>query len=530
MMQRRWSAVASLTVLWLAVPALLWLALVLPPVKRSAGPSTAAREQGMVAGQPFVDPPDATNAAKAPDSIVLDAQTTHFDLAGRAVWGQSYTGSFVGPTIHLTPGADARIVLINHLPVATNLHFHGLHVSPSGDADNPFICVAPGQTYVYHLALPVDHPVGTFWYHSHAMGTVCPDRTSDASTDDMSPSSDMSFVPGDVENQIFSGLSGALVVGDDRDLLPAALAHITAHTLVLKDAQIDRSDDIVQNSGATAIDSNEPTVRLVNGLFQPALAIRPGETQLWRLLNAGADIFYQLQLDGYQFTVIGEDGRPAAGVRTETALLLPPGKRYDVLVTAPSEPGDAWLRTTDYSTGPQGDSYPETLLASVNVGGVPETTNVSVEGPLQGAPADLTNAPIAQHRTVTLSERQDRNATLFYINGKQFSMDTSVFETPALLNTVEEWTVVNESGEDHPFHIHTNAFQVISINGSAQPYNHVQDIVTVPRAANGTPGTVMLRIAFTDYPGHWMFHCHIAAHEDNGMMSFVDVLPAQGSM
>ncbi|MFI9366877.1 multicopper oxidase domain-containing protein [Kitasatospora sp. NPDC053057] len=90
--------------------------------------------------------------------------------------------------------------MVNHLPVATNLHFHGLHVSPEGQSDDPFLCVAPGQSTTYKLAIPADHPQGTFWYHSHAMGTTCPAPGSQSMPD-------MAAMPGDVENQIFAGLS-----------------------------------------------------------------------------------------------------------------------------------------------------------------------------------------------------------------------------------------------------------------------------------------------------------------------------------
>jgi FtsP/CotA-like multicopper oxidase with cupredoxin domain len=469
----------------------------------------------MVSGQPFSDPPDADTAGGTHLTITLNAHDTRFDLAGRQVWGQSYNGSFVAPTIHLMPGEDASITLINHLQFATNLHFHGLHVSPSQDSDNPYLCVAEGQTFTYHLSIPRDHPVGTYWYHSHSMGTSC----SSASM----PSQGFQPDDGLVENQIYAGLSGALVIGDDRSLLPPALADITAHTLVFKDVQIDSTGHIVQNSTTTSINSDDPTVRLVNGMLRPVMTMRPGETQLWRLVNAGADIFYQLQLDGYHFTVIGEDGRAVAQVRTASTLLLPPAKRYDVLVTAADQPGRTWLRTTAYSNGPLGDSYPDTPLATLNVTGDPDQPLPSVTGAIPGAPDDLANAQIAQHRTVVLS---DDGAGKFYINGKQ-SMNSSVFDKPALLNTVEEWTIVNQSGQGHPFHIHTNAFQVMSINGVAQPYTHVQDIVLVPNAVNGTPGKVVLRIAFTDYTGRWMFHCHIANHEDLGMMSFIDVVNPQ---
>jgi FtsP/CotA-like multicopper oxidase with cupredoxin domain len=473
--------------------------------------ATSLQEKGMTAGRPFTDPPDADTASSSHLTVTLDAAATRLDLGGRPVWGESYNGTFVAPTLHLTPGQDVNITLVNHLAVATNLHFHGLHVSPSDNSDDPFLCVAPGQTFTYHLMLPADHPEGTFWYHSHAMGTTCPPPNM--------AGMDTSSAPGDVENQIFAGLSGALVVGDNRSLLPADLQHVTAHTLVFKDVQIDHAGRIVQN----AINSNAPTVRLVNGQLQPVLTMQPGETQLWRLVNAGADIFYQLHLDGSRFTIIAQDGRPATHITTADRLVLAPAKRYDVLVTAPIMPARTWLRTLPYSNGAQGDSYPNVPLVQVSTVGPTLPPAPSVTGGLSAVPADLSDATIAQRRTVILSENSA--GTSFFINNAQFSMNTSAFATPAKLGTVEEWTILNTSGEDHPFHLHTNAFQVMSIDGVPHPYLGRQDIIPVPHAISGKPGRIIIRIPFADYPGRWMFHCHIAAHEDNGMMSYINVVP-----
>ncbi|MFI9363007.1 multicopper oxidase family protein [Kitasatospora sp. NPDC053057] len=488
-------------------------------------PSTADQEQGMRAGMPFRDPPvaDATghgDAAAQPNvTITLDATRSRFDVSGREAYGASYTGSYVAPTLHVDPGSTVTIHLVNHLPVATNLHFHGLHVSPEGQSDDPFLCVAPGADTTYRLTIPADHAQGTFWYHSHAMGTSCPAPGAP----DMPGMAGMTGMTGDVENQVFAGLSGALVVGDDRTLLPADLRKVTAHTVVLKDVQLDRAGNILQNTDTASIDSNNPTVRLVNGRLRPVLSMRPNETQLWRLVNAGADIFYRLRLDGYHFTVVGEDGNPVARVTTADSLLLPPGKRYDVLVTAGPRPARARLRTLAYSNGPQGDAYPDTELATIRIAGDPVHRRPDVTGGIPTAPADLAAEPVAQRRTVDLSESTDGNT--FYINGQQFAAGSSVFATPAKLGTVEEWTIVNHSGEDHPFHLHTNAFQVLSVNGTPQPYTSRQDTVPVPHAVDGAPGTVVIRVAFADYPGKWMFHCHIAAHEDHGMMSFINVVP-----
>lgn len=488
-------------------------------------PTTAQQEQGMTPGAPLAEPAVAdTDQAE----VTLDATKARVSVSGREVWGQAYNGALVGPTLHLEPGRTATITLHNRLPVATNLHFHGLHTSPEGNSDNPFVCVPPGASYTYRLAIPADHQQGTFWYHSHAMGTSCPapGTSSDGHAHSMSPAP---FTPGDVENQIFAGLSGAMVVGDSRSSLPDSVRDVSAHTIALKDAQIDTSGKIVQSTAGASIDSNAPTVRLVDGQLRPTLSMRPGETQLWRLANIGADIFYRLQLDGYAFTVLAEDGNEYSQSVSAAELLLPPGKRFDVLVTAPAAPASTWLRTLNYSNGPQGDTYPDTPLMKVDASGpsvAPSATPsaLSAGTPLRGAPADLTAAPIAQRRTLALSE--DSSGTAFFINGRRFSMDQPTFDIAAKLGTVEEWTILNTSGEDHPFHVHTNAFQVLSSNGAPVASPHRQDTVVVPHAVNGTPGKVVIRQAFSDYVGNWMFHCHIAAHEDNGMMGYIRVVGA----
>ncbi|MFF7990855.1 multicopper oxidase family protein [Kitasatospora xanthocidica] len=482
-------------------------------------PTTAEQEKGMRTGDPFRDPAtaDATGGNQNL-TVTLDVGQSRFDVSGRQVSGQAYSGgTVVAPTLQVSPGSTVTIRLVNRLPVATNLHFHGMHVSPTDDSDNSFSCVSPGATITYRLAIPADHPQGTFWYHSHAMGTMC-------SADGGHNMADMAFTPGQTQNQIFAGLSGAMIVGDNRTLLPAGLRNVATHTFVLKDAQIDAAGRIVQNAAGTSISPSNPTVRLVNGQLRPTLALKPNETQLWRLVNAGADIFYQLRLDGYRFTVIGEDGIPVAQVSSRDTLLLPPGKRFDVLVTAGASPGQTVLRTTTFTNGPQGDTYPDTQLATVKVDGRAVTRRPDVSGAIPSAPADLAAASVAGSRTVDLSEAAEGDAFYFLINGRKFAADSSVFDTPARLGTVEEWTIVNHTQENHPFHLHTNAFQVVSVNGVAQPYTHREDTAVVPASSGGAPGRIVIRIPFADYPGKWMFHCHIAAHEDLGMMSYLDVV------
>jgi suppressor of ftsI len=256
------------------------------------------------------------------------------------------------------------------------------------------------------------------------------------------------------------------------------------------------------------------------------LTVRPGQTELWRLANEGADIFYDLRLPGYRFTIIGQDGYPVARASTADTLDLPPAVRRDVLVTAGRHPGNAWLETLPINNGPQGDTYPLVKLMEVHVAGQPERPLPMPAGGLPTAPASLASAHVARHRVIKLSD--NAAGTVMYINGKQFNPAKSIFSTPAVLGTTEQWGIINETGEVHPFHVHTDHFQVMSVNGIPQPYAGEQDVVPVPRKEHGIPGVVVIRIYFSDFAGKVMFHCHIAAHEDAGMMSFINVITPQG--
>ena len=88
---------------------------------------------------------------------------------------------------------------------------------------------------------------------------------------------------------------------------------------------------------------------------------------------------------------------------------------------------------------------------------------------------------------------------------------------------MEQWTITSPStsvtSEWHNFHIHTNPFQVISINGHKLKYIEWMDTVNIPAG-----GSVVIRMQPTDFVGKAVFHCHVSFHEDNGMMSVFQIL------
>jgi FtsP/CotA-like multicopper oxidase with cupredoxin domain len=305
--------------------------------------------------------------------------------------------------------------------------------------------------------------------------------------------------------QVAGGTAGLIVVeGLDR-YLPPALRGITEHAVALKDFQIV-GDEIK----TTGLRMGDPTTRTVNGLLNPRIRIRPGETQLWRIANIGANIFYRVALPGYSFHVVAQDGNPVKEVYSADSLLLPAGTRFDVLVQG-GPPGTAELQTLPYDSGRTGARFPQATLATVESAGKAEP---AAELPTALGPADdLSGEPVASTETITFTER---NGTDYFINGQKFDHDRVDFRVK--LNTVAEWTIRNNSPEDHSFHVHTNSFQVMSVNGEPQPYTGLRDTVLVPAR-----GTLVLRSRFTDFPGRTVLHCHILNHEDGGMMAVLQI-------
>ncbi|WP_411088179.1 multicopper oxidase family protein [Streptomyces sp. 061-3] len=414
--------------------------------------------------------------------LELVVERRKVEVGGRKLWALTYNGSYMPPTLRIRPGDKLDLSMKNSLDEFTNLHVHGLHVSPSGNSDNVFIHIHPGETFHYAYQFPKNLAPGTYWYHSHAHTMSAP--------------------------QVAGGMSGVLIVDGLRQYLPTGLRHITEHVIALKDFQVE--GDAVRTKG---LHIGAPTNRTVNGQLNPTIRIRPGETQLWRLANISANIYYKLRLQGQRFRVIAHDANPVDRIWTADSLLLAAGARFDVLVQG-GPVGRTQLQTLAYSTGPAGNKFPKATLATLVTEGPSAHPAALPTSPF--APTDdLSHAAIAARRTLVFSENKD--GTKFYINGKEF--DPNRVDVRSKLNTVEEWTVRNDSNEEHSFHVHVDDFQLMSINGRPHHGHGLQDTASVP-----AKGQLVIRIHFTNYTGKTVFHCHILNHEDAGMMAVLEIV------
>ncbi len=133
-----------------------------------------------------------------------------------------------------------------------------------------------------------------------------------------------------------------------------------------------------------------------------------------------------------------------------------------------------------------------------------------------------------------LASKNDPKAFMYVFEGIGFP------NAPLLqprLGSVEEWTFLNNNNDEHPIHIHVNDFQVTHYLDPTRgletgPEMWAVDNANVPAPVLGAeesviqPGALSLRMKFDDFTGLFVMHCHRLNHEDNGLMTLVNVIPA----
>ena len=430
-----------------------------------------------------------------------------------------YNGNDVPHTIRVRPGQDIRVEYVNGLsPVSkercvtmpcsnkSNLHFHGLHVSPESPQDDVLtMSAAPGETLRYTVSVPRNQPPGLYWYHTHQHM--------------------------ESYRQDLDGMSGAIVVeGIDRYV--PELRHLEERIMVLRDAELDEQGGqrsalmrkvSLQAQGCGSSTEQPERVFTVNGVVRPEIQISPGEHQFWRIVNASPDLYADIEIDGSSFDVVALDGMPFAfhepNIRSRrfSHVLLAPAGRMEAIVTGPPAGKRATLHTRCFDTGSDGDPNGAMVLADL----VPKR-----RGRVQRRIVEDTGTPVYQpvplaiKHSVEQSEPQftavfteDKNG--FYINGKKFMMNSPPMLT-VQIGSYKHWRVINRTNEVHPFHIHQVHFLVYAEDGERVARPVWLDTVNVP-----VNGSVDLMMDFTDpiIRGVSLFHCHLLNHEDKGMMA-----------
>ncbi|TMW63696.1 hypothetical protein Poli38472_002637 [Pythium oligandrum] len=520
-------------------------------------------------------------------NTTIHVREHQFQFGPISFWTRSYEGSIPGPMLSIQPGDTLNLHLVNeleqnvpgewapntyHHPNTTNLHVHGMHVDPTGIADNVLRVVEPGKSLFTQIHVPANHPRGLFHYHPHYHGSV--------------------FL------QMSGGMMGPLLVEDDAETLPKDYRAMKTHVLALQEFRFDGgiaadlrkaaeasrskldmnlaythhavldthvrtlfphvhrpSEAIEEIPMATSLAERPALSRffVVNGAYLPRIDVQPNENVRLRFLNAGGSSTLQLAVPACSFHLIANDGNYLSQPRPVKLLFLSPGARADVVINCeandPSDPHRESLRplqavqdvgVNDF-LGASSDVF-QGVLAFVHVSGPSREM-----GPVTSVPPPPALYAGVDLRTLSDDDRAKMDANPlhfeftmggkvkkdgfkyknYFINHALFSLDNVLREMP--LGVVQEWVIINQQDEsgkatnkNHPFHLHTNAFQIVDMShGEGVDYKigDWRDVIAVP-----TPGNVTIRFRPVDFKGPVVAHCHILGHSDAGMVALVKIV------
>ena len=399
----------------------------------------------------------------------------------------AYNGTSPGPTLELIEGERVIIHFRNDLAEPSTIHWHGIHLPASQDG-SPFDPVPPGGRRDYTFTIPRGS-AGTYWYHPHLHH-----RTG---------------------HQIAMGLVGAIIVRAPDDPLPKAMVErvlILADQRLKPDGSIDLPDPRSMEGRIDEENGREGNVFFVNGQLMPTISIRPNEVQRWRIINASAARVYRLAIPKQTFLHVGNDGGLFERPVELSEIVVANAERVELLVRGSGTPGS---RTTLQSL-PYDRYIPQTRPKDWNRAIDLVAIQVTRDNPVPSVAIPATLRRVAPLDTSRVSARRVVTFSQGMINNKHF--DFSRVDYTSKLGATEIWKVENIVGMDHPFHMHGFQFQVIERNGKPEPFPSWKDVVNVRRQE-----TVRFVVRFDDFPGKWMFHCHILNHEDQGMMGILEV-------
>ena len=438
-------------------------------------------------------------------------------------------------------------------PVSTNLHFHGLTVPAVCHQDDVLhTLIQPGDAaFEYRFAIPADEPPGLYWYHPHIHGFT--------------------------KAQVLGGASAALIVEGIERALPD-MAGLPERVLVIRDQNLLNPDaapspDVNASLPPVVLDADGDARNTGTGTGKPAedlslnfvpvpypkyppatITMKPGERQLWRVLNASAITYLSLQLlfDGQvrSVEVVALDGVPmhAQGASGNHFILLthlgvPPGGRIEFVMKGPPEGSRASLVTRSVNTGAVGENDPTRPIANIIARrDAPEPRSALAKSPIPLPPSsttwlrDVSPAVVRKlYFTETPLDPHDPNSpTTFFLTvdgqtPKPFDPASDVPNIVARQGDVEDWVIENRTQELHAFHIHQVHFALLEWFGLAVNEPFLRDTVNVPYWDGKNPvfPRVKLRMDFRDRNsvGLYPYHCHLLEHEDSGMMGLIQVEP-----
>ncbi len=413
------------------------------------------------------------------------------------IWG--YDGRVPGPTLRVPQGEWLSVRLLNRLPTATSIHWHGVRIDNTMDGVSGLTqdAVAPDASFHYRFQVP---DAGTFWYHAHTRSW----------------------------EQVARGLYGVLIVEEpqpipvDRDLL-----------LLVDDWRLDEEAQIHAASFESLHDRAHGG-RLgqwvtVNGKPFERYAVGARDRLRLRVVNAANARIFSLDFGALQPLLIALDGQPTAPKALDGPLKLAPAQRADLLIDAPDTVGAsvpfsvvtregllevAQLVTETPGARPQGgqpfEGLPGNPLPRRLDLAAAQRVGLLMEG---GAMGGMRSAILRQERRSI--QELVREGAIWALNQTVGMSDDPLLRVPRQRTVVID--IRNDNRWPHGMHLHGHHFRVVERDGVAVDDSPWRDTELIE------PGAVVSIAFVADNPGKWLLHCHMLEHAASGMMTWFEV-------
>lgn len=447
-------------------------------------------------------------------ALTMHQDTVQF-FSGQATQTLAFNQyAYLGPTLILNNGQNVSITVNNQIGDTTNVHWHGLHVSPTNDG-GPHIMIMDGMSW--NPQFTVLDKASTYWYHPHFHGKTA--------------------------EHAIKGAAGIIIVRDNDEAqlnLPRRYG-VDDFPIIVQSAQLDSNNQFMP------FGMQDSTV-LVNGVranygYSAYLNV-PAQVVRLRLLNAAGERTFNFGFTGNMpFKIIGSDGGLLGAPVNATRIRVSPGERYEILLDLSSMNGQSiYLMSygSELPTGvqggptmpmPPGNPPMDSPLNGVDYNILQLNIGNPSANPVTSIPATLvtvTPIPASQSNITRSIEMTAINMMAmdgpFFFNQQLFDMERIDYYIP--IDNTEIWELTNSTMVAHPFHIHDVQFYVLDRDGNLPPVYERgrKDVVLV--LPQETVRFITKFETFTDTVVPYPFHCHILMHEDDGMMGQFLVVPA----
>jgi FtsP/CotA-like multicopper oxidase with cupredoxin domain len=403
----------------------------------------------------------------------------------------AYNGVVPGPTLRLREGRQISIDIRNDTDVDDIIHWHGLYVPSEADGameeGSPMVERAGTRRYTFTA-----RPGGTRWYHSHDVAGK------------------------DLTRSVYSGMYGFLIVEPsndpgryDKEVLLAA-HHWEGSWVSMQDIRKGPPPD----NGLEVLYKSASFNDKMLGHGEP-VRVRVGERVLFRMLNASPTQNVTLALAGHRLTVVALDGNAVPTPREVDTLFLAPAERADVTVEM-NRPG-VWIfggvRDQDRQMGlgivveyADQRREPRWLPPPASTW---DYTVFGRDGPVLPAPDQRVELRFEK----VPGGRGGYNR--WTINGESWPATNPLFTTEP--GKRYRLVMTNNSGDNHPVHLHRHSFELTRINDKATA-GVMKDTINMTRFS-------MVEVDFVaDDPGPTLIHCHHQDHQDEGFMGLMTYL------